>query len=361
MRRLVLFLGIFVLLAACAKPIPEADGVYLRQGRDWATLAETDIPALMKQPPSSLQALQAVSYADASDSPRLVFVGRLPQKAAALSRDGRNWKPFNMATAPHEERKNVWEASFPSPMPQGLILLRFDDGKKGVAFLNGPDAAYFHALGKAYAKAGNFEPAREAFARAVEAEPKSPAHKNELALSLAALRADLGDARGFANDAIAAAENDQDRARYYDTLAAVYAADGDIDKALESIDRAVKLDLRNPDFHIHMAALIEKSQEVPPEQVLQRFYELLSQGEFGDAANLASRFDVERLDDAGQLKETLRYLARGAPFTRVEILSTIKHGKVARFKYALTGQDGGRRVEDIQLQFEDREWTISLP
>lgn len=347
------------LAAGCAQSIPEKPGAYAKVGREWRPLATVSTAALQKPLPTDLDALTKTVHVYQGDA-EIVFVGRKPARAAAVVRDGQGWKPLSTAAVPHDSRDNVWTLSFDGGAPEGLVLVKVDDPRKGIAFVNGADAAFSYALGVAFQKKGDLAAAREALEVAEEAAPKAAHIKNQLARVLAASKKDLSTALSRANDAIALAASDAERAVYYDTLGEVYFVDGEIIKAIDAVDRAIRLDLRNPDFHTHLTALIEKAQEQPPEAVFRRFYELLGARKFGDAADLASEFDVERLDDADRLEPTLQEMAQGAPWAKIDILETLKHGRHTRIKYSLVGQDGGRRIEDIQLQFEKTRWTVSL-
>lgn len=351
-------LAAILLAAGCAQSIPEKPGAYAKVGREWLPLASVNTAALQAPVPTDLEALKKTVHADKGDA-EIVFVGQKPARAAALVRDGEGWKAVSTAAVPHESHKNVWSLTFEGGTPSGLVLVKTDD-KSGIAFVNGADAAYSYALGVAYQKKGDLPAAREALEVAEEAAPKAAHVKNQLARVLAESKKDLGTALSRANDAIALASTDPERAVYYDTLGEVYFVDGEIIKGIDAVDRAIQLDLRNPSFHTHLTALIEKAQEQPPEAVFNRFYELLAAGKFGDAADLANEFDVERLDDSDRLEPTLQEMAKGAPWAKIEILETLKHGRHTRVKFALVGQDGSRRIEDIQLQFEKTHWTVSL-
>lgn len=348
-----------LLAAGCAQSIPEKPGAYAKVGREWVALDMVNTAVLQRPVPTDLEALQKTVHAFKGDA-EIVFVGRKPARAAALVRDGEGWKPVSTAAMPHESRDNVWALSFDGGAPSGLVLVKIDDPKNGIAFVNGADAAYSYALGVAYQKKGDLAAAREALEVAEEAAPKAAHIKNQLARVLAESKKDLGTALSRANDAIALAATDPERAVYYDTLGEVYFVDGEVTKGIDAVDRAIQLDLRNPAFHTHLTALIEKAQEQPPEAVFNRFYELLAARKFGDAADLVNEFDVERLDDADRLEPTLQEMAKGAPWARIEILETLKHGRHTRVKFALIGQDGSRRIEDTQLQFEKTQWTVSL-
>lgn len=351
--------AVTLLLSACAQSIPEKPGVYVKVGREWQPLATVDITALQKRMPTDLDALRAAVPAYKGDA-EIVFVGKKPERVAALVRDGESWKSVSTAAVPHEKRENVWMLTFEGGAPAGLVLVKVDDPRKGVAVVNGSDAPYSFALGVAYQKKGDLVAAREALEIAEEAAPKSAPIKNQLARVIAASKKDLSTALSRANDAISLAADDKERALYYDTLGEVYLADGEVVKGIEAVDRAILLDLQNPDFHTHLTALIEKAQEQPPEAVFTRFYELLGQSKFGDASDLASEFDVKRLDDADRLEPTLQEMAAGVPGSKIEINEVQKHGRHTRVKFSVIGRDGSRQVRDVQLQFENNKWTVSL-
>lgn len=360
MRSRVFAIGALALLLAggCAQSIPEQPGAYIKVGRAWRPLALVDTAKLQPARPADLDALEGVVSVDAGGA-EIAFVGKKPERLAALVRDGEKWKPASTAAVPHEKRDGVWMLQVDGDAA-GLVLVRVDDPRKGIAYVNGPDAAFSFALGAARFKAGKLEPAREALEVAEEAAPKAAYIKNELARVLAALKTDLSAAKSRANEAIGLAADDAERALYYDTLGEVYFVDGDVEKGIEAVDRAITLDLRNPAFHSHLTALIEKAQDQPPEAVFRRFFELLQANQLGDAADLANPFDVERLDDADQLDPALRAFVAGGPFAKVEIIETLKHGRTTRVKYALVGQDGSRRVADVMLQFDKKRWTVGL-
>jgi tetratricopeptide (TPR) repeat protein len=347
------------LMTGCAKPIPEASGIYLRHARDWSKLARIPITQLKIQQPTDLNALRAAVQISATDEPRLVFVGEQPRQVSAFQRSGEGWAPFTVAAAPAEGRSNAWQLQFPKPAPRGMILLQLD-ASRAVAFVNGPDALYSYALGAAYAQAGHAAAAESAFEAAIDADDHFAPAKNALARVFAKQKKEIGKAKELANSAIGLAASDPEKALYFDTLGEVYFADDQIEKGIESIDRAIGLDLKNPQFHLHLNNLIEKAQKEPPETVLKRFYELIGNGEYKDAAKLANDFDVDRLKEADQLESTLKTMAQGGPFQEVILQNTVKHGKVTYFKYLLAGKDGSRRNEDIQLQFQKNEWRVSL-
>jgi tetratricopeptide (TPR) repeat protein len=359
--RLLRLLPALLFVAACAKSIPDAPGVYARVGRDWKALAPVALAALQARTPTDMKAMQAAVWVAGSDEPRVVFVGKLPPGLAVLKREGAGFKAVSAAAAPHESAANVWELRFAGgDAPRGLLLLRHEDGT-GEAFVNGGDGPLALALGAALRSEKKFDAAEELLTAALKELPNDGPLMNELALTYAAAGHDLGKAKSLANDAIGSAKDDAERAIYYDTLGEAYAADGDFGKAQESIDRAVSLDLRNPSFHTHMAAIIGRVQEEKPEQVLRDFYAAIARGDFDKAEELSMPFDVSRLDDADQLAATYQKMARGAPFANIELLTTVKHGKLARFRYVLVSQDGGKRTEDLKLEFEKNHWKVSLP
>lgn len=358
--RLLRFSVSLLLLGACAQSIPETPGVYARVGREWKPLPATSLKPLETRRPTDMKAMQAVVWLAASDEPRVLFVGKVPAPLAVLERAGEGFAPVSAAAVPHESAPNVWELRFTGKAPRGLLILRYAPGT-GAALVNGGDAPLALAYGRALRKAGRLDEGEAVLTAAIAAIPQDAALKNELARTYAAAKRDLGAARSLANEAIALAAGDAERALYYDTLGAAYAADADYDKAIEAIDRAISLDLRNPGFHTHLAGLIEKMQEHAPDQVLREFYAALGRSDFETAEDMSNPFDVSRLDDAGQLEAAFQKMARGAPFVNVGILNTIKHGRTVRFKYVLVSQDGGRRTEDLVLQFEKNQWKISLP
>lgn len=351
----------FLLLTApgCAKPIPESKGIYLRNGRDWAKLSRVRLDELQSRQPKDLNTLRAAVQISESDDPRLIFVGNEPRQISAFQRSEKGWAPFTVAAAPVEDRSDAWQLQFPKPAPQGLVLLQLD-ATRAIAFVNGPDALYSFAIGEAHANAGNAVAAENALQSAIDADDRFAPAKNALARLLAKQKRDIGKAKELANAAIGLAATDPEKAIYFDTLGDVYFADEQIDKGIESIDRAIQTDLKNPLFHTHLNQLIEKAQKEPPEDVLKRFYKLIGSGEYGEAAKLGNTFDVERLDESDQLKPTLQAMAQGGPFQEVKIQNTLKHGKVTYFKYLLAGKNGSRRNEDIQLQFQNNEWRVSL-
>lgn len=359
-RSALLSIAFFLAFApGCAKPIPESEGVYLRNGREWSKLKRVPLATLQARQPKDLNALRAAVQISESDAPRLVFVGQQPKQISAFQRSEKGWAPFTVAAAPAQDTPDAWQLQFPKPAPQGMVLLQLD-ATRAIAFVNGPDALYSFAVGEAHAKAGNELAAENALQTAIDADDRFAPAQNALARLLAKQKRDIGKAKELANTAIGLAAADPEKAVYFDTLGEVYFADDEIDKGIESIDRAIQLDLKNPVFHTHLNQLIEKAQKEPPEVVLKRFYELLDKGEFGDAAKLCNSFDVDRLDDADQLKPTLQNMTQGGPFEDVNIQNTIKHGKVTYFKYLLVGKNGSRRNEDIQLQFQNHEWRVSL-
>ena len=351
----------FLLLAApgCAKPVPESKGIFLRNGREWSKLSRVRLEELKARQPKDLNTLRAAVQISESDDPRLVFVGNQPRQISAFQRSENGWAPFTVAAAPIDDRSDAWQLQFPKPVPQGLLLLQLD-ATRAVAFVNGPDALFSFALGEAHDGAGNSIAAENSLQAAIDADERFAPAKNALARVLAKQKRDIGRAKELANAAIGLAASDPEKAIYFDTLGEVYFADEQIDKGIESIDRAIQIDLKNPQFHIHLNQLIEKAQKEPPEAVLRRFYALIGSGEYGDAAKLGNTFDVDRLEDSDQLKPTLQAMAQGGPFREVTIQKALKHGKVAYFKYLLAGQDGSRRNEDIQLQFQENEWRVSL-
>ena len=358
-RKSWLVMALLAGLAACAKPVPTDEGIWVRDGRAWTRLARVPADSLKSPVTTDLNALKAVARIGGDDEIRVAFSGVKPEKVVGYRRSGAGWEAFSVASAPAEGRDNAWLLTLPKPAPRGLVILQVDR-TRAVGVLNGPEVAYFFTLGKALQGAGKLEAARGAFEDAIDTDGKHAPSKNELARVLAAGKTDLGKARSLANEAISLAAGDEEKALYFDTLGEVYFVDGDVDKGMESIDRAIALDLKNPAFHTHLTALIGKAQKEPPEVILKRFYAALAAGQQADAAELSLDFDVQRLKDADQLSAVLNRINDGGPFTEVVIENEVKHGKITHFKYQLVARDGGRRTEDIKLHFQKNQWKVGL-
>lgn len=360
MLRFSPFICILVLFAGCAKELPTNEGIYIRDGREWIRLPRVPKDKLLSSTSRDLNVLRAPVKIDAADEPKLALVGAQPALVAGFQREGAKWSAFSVAALAEENKPGAWRIQLPQPAPRGLVVLQIDS-TRAVAFVNGADATHSFALGEARRDAGQLELAEAAFDDAVNADENLLPAKNALALTLAAQNKDFDRALKLANEAIAGAGADTEKALYYDTLGEVYFADLEVETGMESINRAIQLDLKNPAFHTHLTRLIEKAQKEPPEAVFRRFFDLLARNDYGDAEDLCIEFDVRRLNDSDKLGDTFSQLAKGAPFKAITIQSEMKHGKVTFFKYFIEGQDGSRRIDDIQLQFIKGEWRVGLP
>lgn len=102
--------------------------------------------------------------------------------------------------------------------------------------------------GDAYQQAGKPENAEKAYRQALLGNPDNAGAKNNLAFALAQRRQKLGEALKLAQAAVAGSPND---AVYRDTLAWVYRARGEREKAL-GILKTIAASNPNPDFFYHL-------------------------------------------------------------------------------------------------------------
>ncbi len=359
MLRRILFTTVILAVSACAAPVPEETGIYLRDGRNWLALTPFDPAPVRRRTPDETTTLRAIR-AVAAGSPRLVAVGDRPASLAAFARtaEGR-WEPFTIVAVPHDSRGDVTEIRLPDPAPTGLILLTLAE-KSALGFVHGDDPWFFDALGRAEEAAGDFDAAEAAYRRALVPN-RLPDVLGRLSGVLAKAGRELGEARSLAREAIERAAGAAERARYHDVLAHVEAADGNPEAAIEAVEKAILLDLKASSYHRHLGDLIGKIEPESPQKVLERFYAAIDKEEYGDAEDLAIDVDARRLNVAGRLKETFRTMARGGPWRDIIYVKELRHGRVTYLKYQLVGPGGARKLEDIQLQFIDGTWKVGLP
>ena len=360
MRKRILGGLLFSWLLGCSHPIPTQEGWYVKVDSKWQRLARVDFFALTSSQPTDLNALRAVISIAPTDDPQVVVVGKMPDRLYGFLRpDAGPLRPLTLALIEDAKQANTWHVRWPAPAPHGVLLIEVDS-KRAVGIVNGDDVGYSYVLGVAAKKAGYLALAGQAFSAALRAKGGFAPAQNGLALVLAAQKKDLPRAKKLINQAIGAAGSDRERAQYFDTLGEIYFTEGDWVRSMESLDRSISLDPSNEGYYRHLGQVIAKAQRASPEQVVRDFYQDLEDEEYKQAAQLCIPFDVDRLKDAGELEPALRKMDAGGPFSDVQILNTMQHGEVTFFRIMLIGKDGGRRQVDLQLQFQDRDWRISL-
>jgi tetratricopeptide (TPR) repeat protein len=269
------------------------------------------------------------------------------------------WRVLPISLQPHASRADVVELTLPDAVPAGLVLLRIgkDDNR---LFTYGPDERFFLTLGEAEEAAGNFTAATDAYRRAIAANPEAAGAYDRLATVLARVPQTRTEARQAAEKAILLAPGDPERAQYLGTLAAIHEQEGDFQRGIAALERALALAARNRMLERHLARLIQAGERESPEKVLAHFLDAVAHRRHDAAARLSLESDVEHLQRTGALKDFYARAAQGAPFQRIEPAAAMRRGGEAVVRYRVVMQDGKAEERKTTLAFEKQQWKVQL-
>ena len=200
-------------------------------------------------------------------------------------------RQFDQALATYSEALAVQPAFFPANLGRGDILLATGQPDKAIAEYQtalkvSPKLAdTYYKIGIAYERESRIEEANQAFLAAIKANEKHVGAYNELAWLAASRSENLNQALTWASKAVTLAPRN---ANLLDTLAWVYRARRENDKAIATLQKSLRLDAKNPEALYHLGVLYQEDGELA--RARSDFSAALAiSGEFSDAPDARTR------------------------------------------------------------------------